>query len=46
MSKNFDIKVLIKGELRKELIFGMKSRLSIAMILGLSGHRDQVMYMM
>ena len=42
MSKKTDIKVPIKDELRKQLIFGMESRLPIAMILGYAGYRHQV----
>ena len=39
---DIDIKAPIKDELRKDLIFGIKSRLSTAMILGLSGYSHQV----
>ena len=42
MSKKIYIKVPIKDELRKNLIFGMDSRLPIAMILGYAGYRHQV----
>ena len=40
---DIDIKAPIKDELRKDLIFGIKSRLSTAMILGFSGYSHQVM---
>ena len=37
------IKAPIIDELRKDLIFGIKSRLSIAKILAFSGYSHQVM---
>ena len=43
MSKIFDAKVAIRDEFRKELLFGLEARLPIAMILGLSDHRHEVL---
>ena len=43
---DIDTKVPIKDGLRKDLLFGIKSRLSIAKILGFSGHSYHVMSMM
>ena len=43
MNKKIDIKVPIKDELKKNLIFGIESRLPIAMILSYAGYRHQVM---
>ena len=42
MSEKFDIKVQIRGSLRKKLIFGLNSRLSIGIILGFVGLRNDV----
>ena len=39
-------KISIKDELRKELIFGFEARLPIAIVIGFSGHRHQVMPLM
>ena len=46
MSDNFDTTLPIRYELRKELIFGLESRLPIAIILGYSGYQHQVMPLM
>ena len=43
MSENFDIKVPIKDELKKDLIFGIEARLPIGVILGFNGFHHQVM---
>ena len=42
MSKDFDIKVLVKDELKKNLIFGLEARPPIGIILGLAGYNNQV----
>lgn len=42
MSTNFDVKVPIKDELKKSLIFGLGSRLPIGVILGFVGFRHDV----
>ena len=39
MQTSFDIKVAIKDDLRKGLIFGLKARLPIAMILVFLGDK-------
>ena len=46
MSHNFDLKVPIKSELKKVLIFNLNSRLPIAEILGFLGYRQDVMPLM
>ena len=40
------IRVKIREELKRELVFGLKSRLPIAIILGFVGFRDEVLPMM
>ena len=42
MSNKFDIKVVIKENLRKDLIFGISARLPIAMILGFTDFQHKV----
>ena len=42
MSEPFDIKVSIRDELKKNLIFGLEARPPIGIILGLAGYRNQV----
>ena len=42
MCEQFDTKVDIKDDLRKGLIFGLKARLPIAMILSFAGYRHEV----
>ena len=42
MSEKFDIKVQIRGSLKKKLIFGLNSRLSIGIVLGFVGLRNDV----
>ena len=46
MSEKFEHKVDIKNELRKVLIFGFESKLSIANVLMFFGYDVQVMSMM
>ena len=43
MSESFDIKVQIRQEFRKGLIFGFNARLPVAVILAFLGYRHQVM---
>ena len=43
MVENFEIKVEIKEDLKKVLIFGLHSRLPIGTILGFVGYRHDVM---
>ena len=43
MDEPVDIKVSIKDELKKNLIFGLQARLPIGLILGFYGFRHQVM---
>ena len=45
-SENFSIKVPIKHELKKGLVFGLRARLPIAIIIGFIGYRHDVMPMM
>ena len=42
MSEPFDIKVTIRDELKKNLIFGLEARPPIGIILGLAGYSNQV----
>ena len=42
----FDIKVQIKDELKKGLIFGLKARPTIGITLSFVGYRDEVMPLM
>ena len=44
--KEFEIKVTIKEELKKSLIFGLPARLPAAVILGFLGWRHEVMAIM
>ena len=46
MSIDFSVDVEIKQELKKKLIFGMNSRLPIALILGYLGYRHEVLPIM
>ena len=46
MQISFDIKVAIREELRKGLIFGLKARLPIAMILAFVGDKYGVIPML
>ena len=46
MIQTFDINVQIKEKLKKGLIFGLKSRLAIGLILGYMGYRHDVVSMM
>ena len=46
MSKIFDIKLQIKDELKKVLIFGLQARPPIGIILSYYGYRHQVMSLM
>ena len=39
MSEYFDIKVAIRDELKKDLIFGIEARPPIGLILGFTGFR-------
>ena len=43
MSENFDTTLPIRDELRKELIFGLKARLPIAIVLGFTDYRHKLM---
>ena len=43
MSKDFDIKLLVKDELKKNLIFGLHARPPIGIILGFCGYSHHVM---
>ena len=43
MSKQFDIKVPIKDELKKNLILGLQARPPIGIILGFTGYRNLVL---
>ena len=43
MSEDFNIKVRIKNDLRRGLIFGIKARLPIGIILSFAGYRHEVM---
>ena len=43
---NFDIKVQIKEDLKKSLIFGLQARLPIGVILGFVGYRHHVLPIM
>ena len=42
MSEKFDIKVTIKKKLKKSLIFGIRARPPIGILLGFLGFRDEV----
>ena len=43
MVKNkYNVKVKIKENLKKSLVFGIQARLPVAMILGFSGYRHEV----
>ena len=42
MTINYNIRVSVKAELKQGLIFGLRSRLPIAVILGFLGHRHEV----
>ena len=46
MSQPFEIRVTIKDELKKALIFGLEARLPIGIILGFIGYRHQVLPLM
>ena len=46
MNGTFQVRVEIKGQLSKNLIFCMKARLPIGIILGFLGYRHQVMPIM
>ena len=46
MIENFDIRVPIKDEFRKELVFGLEARLPIGIVLGFSSHRNRVIPLM
>ena len=46
MSESFDLKVQIRDNLKKDLIFGLKARLPIGVILGFVGYTHQVMPLM
>ena len=46
MSQPFEIRVTIKDELKKALIFGLEARLPIGIILGFVGYRHQVLPLM
>ena len=46
MCDNFDVKVTIKEHLKKGLVFGLKARLPIGIILGFVGYRHEVMPIM
>ena len=43
MSEDFEIKVPIKDELRKDLVFGLGARPANGLILGFCGYHHQVM---
>ena len=43
MVEFFDIKVPIKGNLKKGLILGLGARPTIAIVLSMIGYRDEVM---
>ena len=43
MTDNFDFILPVRNELKKDFILGLKGRLPIALILGFSGYRSQVM---
>ena len=43
MAQNFSLKVEIKEDLKKGLIFGIKSRPAIGSILSFSGYKHQIM---
>ena len=46
MSEYCEMKVPIRDELKKDLIFGIGARLPIGIVLGFCGYRHQVMKMM
>ena len=46
MDENFKTKVLIKEELKKCLIFNLKARLPIGIILGFTGYRHEILHLM
>ena len=46
MSEYYDTKVPIRDELKKELIFGIKARPPIGIVLGFYGFRYDVMELM
>ena len=46
MVEDFDIKVQIREELKKGLIFGLQARLPIGIILGFTGFRYEVYQIM
>ena len=46
MCETLDIKVTIKDELKKSLIFGLRARLPIGVILGFYGYSYEVMRLM
>ena len=47
MVKNkYNVKVKIKENLKKSLVFGIQARLPVAMILGFSGYRHEVVELM
>ena len=43
MTDNFDFILPVRNELKKDFILGLKGRLPIALILGFSGYRSQVL---
>ena len=46
MSEMFNIKVPIRNELRKSLIFGLQARLQIGVILSFTGYHNEVLPLM
>ena len=46
MSQNIDVKVPIKEDLKKGLIFGLEARLPIGVILGFSGFTHEALPLM
>ena len=46
MSEDYDIKVQIKEDLKRGLIFGLRARPSIGIVLGFAGYENQVTHLM
>ena len=46
MVENFEIKVPLKEDLKKGLVFNFKARLPIGILLGFIGYRHEVIHIM
>ena len=46
LRQDWNVKVQIRDDLKKSLIFGFESRLPIAVILGFAGYRHEILPVM